>query len=334
MRYGMVVGGPLLGIPSMAKTVEDHGFDSVWTAETSSTAYVCATMAASATSSVRVGTAIALAFARSPGITGMTAVDIDEVSSGRFICGLGTQVKRVNEQRFSTKFEHPAPKMREYALAMRAFIGGFFGEEPDFHGRFYEVSMAPWPRPNPPVRRDIPIYFAAVNKLMHEVSGEVADGVIGHPMTSVKYIQEVVLPSIAKGANKAGRKAEDVELAQQVIMSISNDPKVAEREVRQQIGFYATTRSYTPVLELHGFQDVVPMLRDAYAAKDMDKLASTVTKEMADTYAIYGTADEVKEKAKRFEGLAGELTLGGPWYRVAPERLIENHALILETFGR
>ncbi|MFN2610253.1 MAG: LLM class flavin-dependent oxidoreductase [Actinomycetota bacterium] len=334
MKYGMVVGGPLGIVGEMAKAVEAHGFDSVWTAETSSTAYIGAALAATNTTKARIGTAIALAFPRSPGITAMTAVDLDELSGGRFICGLGSQVKRVNEQRFSTRFEHPAPKMREYALAMRAFIGGFFGEEPDFHGRFYEVSMSPWPRVTPPLRRDIPIFFAAVNARMHEVAGEVADGVVGHPMTSLEYIKQIVLPSIEKGALSEGRKPKDIELAQQLIVSICEDRSLAEREVRQQIGFYATTRSYLPVLELHGFADVVPMLREAYQHKDMQKLASIVSSEMAETYALFGTADEVIEKAKKFEGVVSEATLGGPWYRVAPERLIENHQLILETFAR
>ncbi|MEA2593513.1 MAG: hypothetical protein QOD62_3344, partial [Actinomycetota bacterium] len=123
VRYGMPVGGPLQAIGPLAKAIEDRGFDSVWTTETTSNPFIQAALASQATSRVRIGTAIALAFPRSPGITAMTAVDVDELSGGRFALGLGPQVKRVNEQRFSTPFEHPAPKMREYALAVRAFWG-------------------------------------------------------------------------------------------------------------------------------------------------------------------------------------------------------------------
>jgi hypothetical protein len=227
----------MAGLGELAATVEGLGYDSVWTAETGSTAFIQAAVVAQATSRARVGTAIALAFPRSPGVAAMTAIDLDELSGGRFVCGLGSQVKRVNEERFSTPFEHPAPKMREYALAMRAFIGGHFGEEPNFEGRFYKVTMAPWPRVPPPVRRDIPIYFAAVNEHMQRAAGEVADGVIGHPMTSVDYINKVVLPAIAKGAAKAGRKPQDCELVQQVIVAISDDREVAKQAAKQQVGF-------------------------------------------------------------------------------------------------
>lgn len=334
VRYGMPVGGPLQAIGPLAKAIEDRGFDSVWTTETTSNPFIQATLAAQATSRVRIGTGIALAFPRAPGITAMAAVDIDELSGGRFALGLGPQVKRVNEQRFSTPFEHPAPKMREYVLAVRAFANGYSGEEPRFQGRFYQVTMAPWPRMPPPVRPSVPILLAAVNQRMLQVAGEVADGVIGHPLTSPRYVAQVVLPAIAKGAARAERPPEAVELVQTVLISISGDRELARREVAQQIGFYATTRTYEPILALHGFEGVAPELRRAYAEKDMGALAALVTEEMADTYALYGTAEEVVEKAKRYDGLAGELLLGGPWYRVNPGRLLENHLAILEAFGR
>lgn len=334
MRFGMSVGGPLGSVGPLSARIEELGFDSVWTAETGSDAFVSAALVSQATSRVRIGTGIALAFPRSPGITAMTAADIDELSGGRFVLGLGSQVKRVNEDRFSTPFEHPAPKMREYAQAIRAFMGGYFGESPSFEGRFYRVTLAPWPRGVPPVRRDIPIYFAAVNKMMLRASGEVADGVVGHPMTSVDYIRDIVLPNIAKGAEKAGRKPNEIELVQQVIVSTSNDRELAKKEVKQQIGFYATTRSYTPVLARHGFEDVVPKLREAYQNKDMDRLAGLVSDDMADTFALFGPVDEVTEKARRFEGLVGELMLGMPWYRVDPSRVAENYQAILGAFAR
>lgn len=322
------------GIGPLAKTIEDHGYDSVWTSETGSDAFVQAAVTAQATSRVRVGTAVALAFPRSPGITALAALDLDELSGGRFTLGIGAQVKRVNELRFSTPFEHPAPKMREYAQAVRAFIGGYFGEEPRFTGRFYTITMAPWPRFAPPARQDIPIYLAAVNRGMLRAAGEVADGVVGHPMTSLRYVGEVVLPAIAEGAARAGRKPEEIELAQAVLVSISDDRELAKREVKRQIGFYATTRTYTPVLELHGFEGVVPHLRRAYAARDVEALTSLVSDEMADAFALYGTVEEVRDKAARFEGLVGELMLGGPWWRVDPGRLFENYGAILETFAR
>lgn len=334
MRYGMAVGGPLQAIGPLAKAIEDRGFDSVWSTETSSNPFIQAALAAQTTSRVRVGTAIALAFPRSPGIAAMEAVDLDELSGGRFVLGLGTQVKRVNEQRFSTPFEHPAARLAEYAAALRAFWGGYAGKPPRLQGRFYTLTMAPWPRMTPPVRERIPIYFAAVGPGMLRAAGRVADGVIGHPLTSPRYIREVVLPTIASGAQASGRSPADVELVQSVMVCISEDRALARREVSQQIGFYATTREYAPVLAMHGFEAVMPTLRRAYAERDMDRLAALVPEEMAEAYAVYGTPEEVREKMQRFEGLAGELLLGGPWYRVAPDRLLENHLAILRTFRR
>ena len=242
-------------------------------------------------------------------------------------------MKRVNEQRFSTPFEHPAPKMKEYAQAVRAFWDGYAGEEPKFEGRFYTVTMAPWPRLAPPVRPQVPIFLAAVNRGMLRVAGAVADGVIGHPLTSTRYVREVVRPTIARAAARAGRSLDEVELVQSVLVSISDDRELARREVCQQIGFYATTRTYAPVLAIHGFEAVIPELRRAYGARDMDAMAALVTEEMAAAYALFGSADDVRRQASEWEGLAGELLLGGPWYRVDPGRLLENHAAILETFG-
>src|SRR5437667_12057215 len=129
-RVGMPVGGPLQAVGPLANAIEDLGFDSVWTTETTSNPFIQAALVAQATSRVRIGTGIALAFPRSPGITAMTAVDLDELSGGRFALGLGPQVKRVNEQRFSTSFEHPAPKMTEYGPAVCTFSDGYFGQEP------------------------------------------------------------------------------------------------------------------------------------------------------------------------------------------------------------
>lgn len=341
MRYGMAIGGPLQAIGPFAQAIEQHGFDSVWATETSSNPFLQASLAAQATSRVRVGTAIALAFPRSPAIAAMTAADIDELSGGRFALGLGTQVKRVNEQRFSTTFDHPARRMKEYARAVRAFYGGYFGEEPRFQGNHYTITMAPWPRVVPPVRRSVPILFAAVGPGMARAAGEVADGMIGHPLSSPRYVAEVVAPAIAAGAARGGRDPGEIELVQSVMVAIHEDREVARREVSLQLGFYATTPAYQPVLALHGFEGLMGDLRRAYAERDYARLADLVPEEMADVYALWGTAAEVVEKASRYDGIGGEgavavseLLLGGPWYRVRPERLLENHLAILEAFGR
>src|SRR5947207_5794283 len=141
MRFGIVVGGDLDGIEAMARRAEEAGFESVWVAETARSAFVQAALAVQATSRALVGTDIALAFPRSPTITAMTARDLAELSDGRFVLGLGTQVKRVNEQRFGVPFEHPAPKVAEAVEAIREVLGTFDGAPIDHRGRFYEITM-------------------------------------------------------------------------------------------------------------------------------------------------------------------------------------------------
>src|SRR5437588_5115398 len=204
MDVGIVVGGELGQIESLAQGAEDAGFESVWVAETARTAFIPAALACRATERITVGTAVALAFPRSPAITAMCARDLAELSGGRFILGLGSQVKRVNEERFGVPFEHPAPKMGEYIEAVREVLRAFEGRAPRHEGRFYRITMAPFPGAGPAPGR-VPIYLAAVNERMAEQAGRVADGISGHPMNSPEYVSKVVVPAIERGARSAGR---------------------------------------------------------------------------------------------------------------------------------
>src|SRR5918997_2031431 len=259
-------------IGPLAKAAEDAGFESCWAAETTHSAFVTASVAIQSTSRIKVGTAIALAFPRSPTITAMEAADLDELSGGRFICGLGSQVKGVNERRFSVTFEHPAPKLREYAGVLRTVWGANRGEDRVFEGRFYNVTMPVFGGKRMPPPRDVPVYFAAVGPLMARICGEVADGLLGHPLASPKYLEEVVRPAVAEGAARAGRKADECNLTASPMISISDDVDLARREVKLQIAFYATTRTYTKILELHGRAHLVPDLRAAFDARDKNAM--------------------------------------------------------------
>ena len=329
MDYGIGVGGPMALIGPMAKLVEDAGFESCWTAETTNTAFVAAAVAVQNTSTIKVGTAIALAFPRSPTITAMTAWDLDELSGGRFILGLGSQVKRVNEHRFGVPFEHPAPKMAEYVEVIREVLATFRGEKVDHRGRFYTVTMNPFP--GAAAVDDVPIYIAAVNERMLEAAGRVADGVLGHPLTSPDYIREVVRPAVARGAAASGRNLSEVSLTNSVVLQLNEDRERARFEAALQIAFYATTRTYRPVLDLHGFGDLTAPLRAAYARGDLGEMAR-LAMPMVDTYAIAGSEDECRERLAAFDGLVDRILLGGAWVGPDQEALTENHRRILETF--
>jgi probable F420-dependent oxidoreductase len=325
---GIVVGGRMEAIEELARRAEEGGYESVWVAETASSAFVQASLACRATSRVKVGTNIALAFPRSPTITAMAARDLAELSGNRFILGLGSQVKRINEHRFSVPFEHPAPKLGEYVEVVRDVLATFRGESIDHRGRFYTVTMPPFPGAAPV--GDVPIYLAAVNERMCEAAGRVADGVLGHPLTSPKYVADVVRPAVKRGAAAAGRDVSAINFTNSVILQVADDRERARREAGLQIGFYATTRTYTPVLALHGFEDRVAPLRRAYASGDMNALVE-LAMPMVDTFAITGSVEECREGLAAFDGLVDRIVLGGAW--VGPQDAVaENHRRVLESF--
>jgi len=326
-----VVGGPLRGLGALSRDVEEAGFESVWVAETARSAFVQAAVAAAATSRIRVGTNIALAFPRSPTITAMAARDLAELSEGRFVLGLGTQVKRINENRFGIPFEHPAPKVGEAVEVIREVLATFDGKPIEHRGRFYSITMPPFPGAGPAPGR-LPIYLAAVNAVMAETAGRVADGVLGHPMTSPDWIRDLVRPAVARGAAGVGRTPEEVNVTTGVILQISEDRDEARREAALQVGFYATTRTYRPVLGMHGFEDRLEPLRRAFVRGDLAGMAD-VAMGMVDVLAVAGTANECRERVERFDGLVDRVILGGAWVGPSEERLLQNHRAILETFA-
>jgi probable F420-dependent oxidoreductase len=326
---GIVIGGPMPTIADLARLAEDGGYESVWVAETSYSAYVQAALASQATSSVRVGTNIALAFPRSPTITAMTVRDLAELSGGRFILGLGSQVKRINEHRFSVPFEHPAPKMAEYIEVIREVLATFRGHGIDHRGRFYTVTMNPFPGAD--AVDDVPVYLAAVNTKMVEAAGRVADGVLGHPLTSPRYVREVVRPALETGAQGAGRDPSSISVTGSVILQLHEDRDRARFEAALQIAFYATTRTYRPVLELHGFAELMGPLREAYARGDLGEMAR-IALPMVDTYAIAGPEEECRERLLAFDGVVDRLLLGGAWVGPDRETIAQNYRRILHTF--
>jgi probable F420-dependent oxidoreductase len=317
-------------VADLARLAEDGGYESVWVAETAYSAFVQAALVCNATSTIKVGANIALAFPRSPTITAMTARDLAELSGDRFILGLGSQVKRVNEERFSVAFEHPAPKMAEYVEAVRAVLRTFLGAKVNHRGRFYSVTMNPFPGAGPV--GDIPIYIAAVNPKMVEACGRVANGMLGHPLTSPKYITEVVRPALERAAKEAERDPSDISLTNSVILQLNDDREQARFEAALQIAFYATTRTYTPVLALHGFDDLVPGLREAFARGDLGEMAKLALP-MVDTYAIAGPEDECRARLAEFDGIIDRVIIGGAWVGPDQEAIAENYRRLLHTFS-
>jgi probable F420-dependent oxidoreductase len=276
-------------------------------------------VAATVTSKVDLGTSIAVAFPRSPMITAHIAWDLAKASDGRFILGLGSQVKAHNERRFSVKFESPAPKLREYVLALRAIWDCWQNGTPlKFKGEFYEFSlMTPFFSPGPIDHPNVPVYIAGVNQMMCRVAGEVCDGLHVHPFHSPKYIRDYVLPAVAEGRKNHGVPEPEARspftLASSCFVIVGDTE--AERsqmaeEVRQQISFYASTRTYEPVLAAHGWESLNRDLHHKSLTGDWKGMAALITDEMLDVFATFGAWEDLGVKLRaRYEGLLDRISL-------------------------
>jgi probable F420-dependent oxidoreductase len=298
---------------------------SVWTTEFfHQHGFVRLAAVAAATSKIQVGTAIAYAFMRTPMLAASAAMDVDEISGGRVILGLGSGTRSMNEKWYSVPFDHPpAPRMREAIGVIRAAIAAQKGGGLKFEGKYYSIQIPQYARPGA-ARPEIPIYVAAVNRGMIRTAAAAADGLIGHPIFTRKYIREVVLPEL---------EGSTCELAPYVVCAISNDRDQARREARAQIAFYYTTRLYHSVLDVHGWRPVGEEIAQAFRRMDFKAMAEAVPDELVDAIAITGRPDEVRDQIRQWEGLADHLLLYTPSVGSSPERAQENLIAITETFG-
>jgi probable F420-dependent oxidoreductase len=249
---------PPEGAAEAARRAAEIGYDGFFTAETQYDPFLPLALAASAQPGLDLGTAIAVAFPRSPMVMAMTAWDLARMSRGRFMLGLGTQIRAHVVRRFSTVWDSPGPRLREYILSLRAIWASWQSSTPlSFKGDFYEFSlMTPFFDPGPIPHPDVPIYIAGVGPYLSRLAGEVCQGFHVHPFHTVHYLDEVVLPGIRAGAEGAGRSLDDVERVTTVfVMTGDTDSEIeqAMAPVRQQISFYASTPSYRPVLEASGW---------------------------------------------------------------------------------
>jgi probable F420-dependent oxidoreductase len=302
-----------------ARAIEEMGFAALWTAETQHNPFLPLAVAATTTHQLQLGTAIAVAFPRSPTVLAHIAWDLQANSHGRFILGLGTQVKGHNERRFGVKWEAPAKKLREMILAMRAIWDCWQNGTPlNFTGEFYRLTlMTPFFSPKPMAYPRPPIYIAGVNPLMCRLAGELCEGFHVHPLHSVQYLQEHVLPNIMQGAAKTGRSRHDITLVSAVFVITGDSAREladVRDKVRMQIAFYASTRSYWPVLEAHGWGDVGRQLNRMAAHGDWDGMARAITDEMLDIYTVTGAPEEIPALLHaRYDGLLDRIAFYFPY---------------------
>jgi probable F420-dependent oxidoreductase len=327
MKYGLILTRSTIGGQiEAAKRAEQANFESVWTTEFfNANGLVRLAAVATATQRIKLGTGIAYAFMRSPMLAASAALDIDELSGGRMILGLGSGTKTMNENWYSMAFnDPPAPRMKDAIGLIRAAFAAQKGGGLIYDGSHYHVKIPQYARPGAP-RETIPIAIAAVNRGMIRTAAAVADGLVGHPIYTRKYIAETVLP-LLEGSR--------CRLLPYVIASVADDPAQARNEARMQIAFYYTTRLYHSVLEPHGWQGIGETIAAAFRRGDFPAMAAAVPDAMVDAIAVTGRPDEVREQLKQWDGLTDHVLLYSPSVGMKPGRIAENVDAIIDTFSR
>ena len=291
-----------------AARIERMGFDAIWSFEIAHDPFFPLLEAALATERLRIGTNIAVAFARTPFSMAVSAWDLQEASRGRLLLGLGTQVRAHVERRFSAEFDHPAARIVDYIDCLRAIWATFqTGARPRHEGRFYRFTLInDFFNPGPIDDPDIPIYLAGVNPRMAAAAGEVADGFSVHPMHSPAYLREIVHPALAEGARKRGRPARSLALLASCFVvrgATERERRRAEHEVRRQVAFYASTPSYRAFLEFHGEMDVAKRLSALMREGRFDEMPALVSDRLLDAVAITESdGDLAKSLRARYSG--------------------------------
>jgi probable F420-dependent oxidoreductase len=327
MKLGVTLpGGEVLEAGRRAREAEDLGASAVWSTEGAHNGFLPLAVAAEHTRRVRLGTAVAVAFGRSPLVFAHLAWDLHEVSGARFILGLGTQVKAHVERRYSMPWAAPGPRLRDGILAIRAIWRCWQERSPlDYRGPFYTFTLmtpafSPEPLGTPPPR----VYVSAVNRYNCRLVGELCDGMHVHPFHSPRDLRERVLPEIETGLKASRRSRSQVELVVPVFVitgRTAEERRAAREGVRRRLAFYASTRTYRPVLDTHGWGDLAERLHARSLAGDWAAMAAEITDEMVSAYAIEAGPDELGAALRqRYEGLADQVvpTFGGE-HRWAPE---------------
>lgn len=311
----MTGNNALADMAKLAVEWERLGFSGITLTETGRTAYLSAAVAAVAAPSLSLTTGIAVAFPRSPMVTASTAWELAEATQGKFVLGLGTQVKAHIERRFNSPFDPPGPRLREYIQAVKACFRAFNGEEKlNFSGQYYNLSLLPaaW-LPGKMAWPDIPVYISAVGPWMTRMAGEVADGIHVHPLHSIPYLNEVLLPKVAEGAALANRSVDDVALAIPVFTIVGDTEEERapwKDRARSQIAFYGSTKNYAFQFEMLGFEGVSAQLNDRLKANDLAGMSALITDEMLEHYAVTATWDELADKLiDRYRSVAARLIM-------------------------
>jgi len=328
MKIDGSIGTNLTDVPAQAKDVEAQGYAGAWVAEMAHDPFLPLALAAEHTTDLEIGTSIAVAFSRSPMTVANTAWDLQAFSQGRFVLGLGSQIKPHIEKRFSMEWSKPAARMREFALAIKAIWNTWLtGEKLEFRGEFYRHTlMTPMFSPD---KRELDgfgppkMFLAGVGPLMTQVAGEAFDGFICHGFTTERYLREVTIPNLQEGREKAGKTMDGFEIVgPSFVVTGNNDEEIEKAAIatRKQIAFYGSTPAYRPVLDMHGWGGLQDELNTLSKQGEWDKMGTLIDDEILNTFAVVGEPETIAaELGSRYGDVIHRLSFYAP-YASDPDR--------------
>jgi probable F420-dependent oxidoreductase len=315
-------------VAAQVTKVEALGFDGLAIQDNKEDPYVIATLALQACARLRVATSVAIAFPRSPMVTATTAWSLARLSGGRFVLGLGSQVKGHIERRFGFKWSAPGPWMRDYLQAVRDCWSAWQAGRPVNHtSQHYTINLnVPIFTPAPLASGPIPIHLAAVNPYMCGVAGELADGLRVHPICTPHYIEQVILPAVRKGATRAARDLQGFEIAVKPLVATAPDAaRLAAKveELRGRVAFYGSTPAYAAPLEAHGLGDLAKKLNQYSREQRWQEMPALISDDVLREYVTIGTYDEIVPKLRaRFSHLANVMEFSIPITGAASEEVL------------
>ncbi|MFV2090095.1 MAG: LLM class flavin-dependent oxidoreductase, partial [Pseudomonadales bacterium] len=281
---------------------------------------------------LKIASGIAIAAARSPFETAMAAIDMDRISNGRFVLGLGTSVSAWSQGIFGAPEHRPVPFLRETVAAVRHIVAGAHtGLEP-FEGSYFKADFKELQPTAPPVREQIPIWIAALRAPLVRLAAQVADGVIGHPMWSIEWTLDQMYPALLTALEKAGRSRDDIEINIWPWAAINADEAEAIEDSRPTMAFYGGIKQYQPFFEAHGFGAVAKQLQEGVRRGDFMSVAGLVPDEMVHAFVAVGEPDKVRERIARLEGVANSVCILPPVYGLSPEKAMFYTGTIAQTF--
>ena len=337
MTVGTGIPTDMKLIPERARQIERLGYNAVSVGETAHNPFLPLVLVAEHTERLHFGSSVAIAFPRVPHISANIAWDLSKYSGGRFILGLGTQVKGHNERRFSVPWAPPGPHLRDYINCMRAIWDSWQnGTKPNYEGEYYQYKLtSPFFNPGPIEHPDIPVIISAVNPFNARLAGEVADGIAIHGFSTFKYIREVLIPAVHEGARRAGKDVNKVHVRGGgfiVTAKTEEEVRAAKERSRRQISFYASTRSYSNVMKLHGWADEAAQLHRLSIEGKWDDMVGLITDDMMEEFCVIGTWDELPSKMReKYAGINTQVNFGAEPRNPDEEAQIKEIVAALKT---